>query len=389
MRLPLAEVLLKGRLAIGALAIVMLASGVCLVGTIYVKPDGTGDAPTIGAAMDAAAVGDTVLLASGTFTGAGNRDLAIPDKNLVIMSETGGSDDCVIDFERNFGFYFENGTAVIQGITMTNAISSALRAWTFVPNSWIDLRVKDCTFSNCEGDGGALSIYCCGEVRIVGCRFLSNVGGALGGAVYITAFAYLEAYIDRCTFCGNTADNGAAITCTTMEGGTYVSNSVFCHNSAEYSGGAIARGEASPGITGCTFFANSAPLGSAISGGLYGGCTRCILAYGTGGCAFYTDDPFSDPGFSCTDIYGNEGGDWVGNIAGQLGQNGNFSACPGFCSYDVEPYDLHLCSTSPCLPGNHPDEVNCGLIGALGHGCDCGPSGTEPATWGAIKAKYR
>jgi hypothetical protein len=41
------------------------------------------------------------------------------------------------------------------------------------------------------------------------------------------------------------------------------------------------------------------------------------------------------------------------------------------------------------LPGNHPDGYECGLIGAWGEGCSCGPSETEPTTWGAIKAMYK
>jgi hypothetical protein len=41
------------------------------------------------------------------------------------------------------------------------------------------------------------------------------------------------------------------------------------------------------------------------------------------------------------------------------------------------------------LPGNHPDGYDCGLIGALGQGCICGPSPTVGTTWGAIKSIYR
>ncbi len=144
-------------------------------------------------------------------------------------------------------------------------------------------------------------------------------------------------------------------------------------------------------ISRCTFFANSGPEASAIGTGYVGaGVDHCIMAYGTGGEGFhFTDDEYFEPSIGCTDIYGNEGGDWVGRIAGKLGQGGNFSACPAFCNFEVEPYDLSLCSASPCLPGNHPQGYNCGLIGALGQGCICGPTETQPSTWGAIKAMYR
>jgi hypothetical protein len=91
----------------------------------------------------------------------------------------------------------------------------------------------------------------------------------------------------------------------------------------------------------------------------------------------------------CTNIYGNEGGDWVDSLAVWLGVHGNFSADPAFCNPDISPYDLGLCQNSPCLPGNHPDGYDCGLVGALGEGCVCDPTSTRPSTWGAIKAMYR
>jgi hypothetical protein len=57
----------------GLLAVVLLpAAGAT---TYVVHPDGTGDSPTIQAAIDASSDGDVVELTNGTFTGDGNRDL--------------------------------------------------------------------------------------------------------------------------------------------------------------------------------------------------------------------------------------------------------------------------------------------------------------------------
>jgi hypothetical protein len=91
-----------------------------------------------------------------------------------------------------------------------------------------------------------------------------------------------------------------------------------------------------------------------------------IIAFSTQGAAVGCSDN-SSVTLTCCDIYGNAGGDWVGCIAGQNGINGNFSADPLFC--DPGNADFTLDSRSPCLPGSHPDGVNCGLIGALGEGC--------------------
>jgi hypothetical protein len=65
----------------------------------------------------------------------------------------------------------------------------------------------------------------------------------------------------------------------------------------------------------------------------------------------------------CSDLYGNAGGDWVGAIADQLGQDGNFSEAPLFCGEET----LLLDDRSPCSP-LHPQN-ECGLIGAWPRGC--------------------
>jgi hypothetical protein len=90
----------------------------------------------------------------------------------------------------------------------------------------------------------------------------------------------------------------------------------------------------------------------------------------------------------CTDIFGNEGGDWVGMIAGQEGTLGNISADPAFC--DTSFLGVTVESCSPCLVGYHPDGYDCDPgIGAQPYqGCNCGEA-TEPATWGSVKALYR
>jgi hypothetical protein len=87
----------------------------------------------------------------------------------------------------------------------------------------------------------------------------------------------------------------------------------------------------------------------------------------------------------CTDIFGNADGDWVGEISGQLGVNGNFSANPLFC--DLEAGALDLRADSPCLPGQHPEGYDCGLIGAFDE--SCGVTATRAVSWGAVKDLFR
>lgn len=143
-----------------------------------------------------------------------------------------------------------------------------------------------------------------------------------------------------------------------------------------------------PVLRSSTFAMNEAPEGSGIWLGHFAGVrpTNVIIAYGLGGRAVHVSGG-AYAILTCCNIFGNEGGDYVGLIERDYGVNGNFSACPSFCH--AEMGDFRLCDESPCLPGNHPDGYDCGLIGAWGEGCICGPTQTEPTTWGAIKAMYK
>jgi hypothetical protein len=100
--------------------------------TYLVKPDGTGDFPTIQAAVDAAGKGDTILLANGTFKGGGNRNVDFKGKAITVRSQSGCALDCIIDPEgvyalpglRAFDFKTDEGPdSVVRDITIRNGAS--------------------------------------------------------------------------------------------------------------------------------------------------------------------------------------------------------------------------------------------------------------------------
>ncbi len=173
---------------------------------------------------------------------------------------------------------------------------------------------------------------------------------------------------ERCVFSGNSSLRGGGVACHTAT--PRFIDCLFIDNYASNSGGALSSFYSSPVFSGCTFVGNSA--GSFGSGMWFQGSPapaveRTIIAYGRQAAAVHCDT-LTTLSISCCDIYGNTGGDWVGCIADQEGVNGNFSASPIFCGADSG--DFTLSANSPCLPGNHPNGDDCGLIGAYGEGCD-------------------
>ena len=74
------------RIVILLAGMTLLLISVAAAETYVVKPDGTGDFPTIQAAIDAAYHGDVIELTDGVFTGDGNRDLWNRDRYLVFRS---------------------------------------------------------------------------------------------------------------------------------------------------------------------------------------------------------------------------------------------------------------------------------------------------------------
>lgn len=110
---------------------------------------------------------------------------------------------------------------------------------------------------------------------------------------------------------------------------------------------------------------------------------RAILAFGTDGSVpVRCEDGTATVAVTCTDIFGNDGGDWVDCISGMESASGNLSADPLFCN--LAGGDLTLRVASPCAPEHSGD---CGQIGADGVGC--GTTGLAPSSWSQIKGLYR
>ena len=301
------------------LGLFLLSQSNVLAATIHVP----ADQPTIQAGIDAAVNGDTVLVADGIYTGSGNRDIDFLGKAILLKSQN-GQQYTIIDCEattsdRHRGFIFQTGedtASILDGFTITNAVAK----------SW------DGYYS-----GGGIAIDSCSPT-IRSCVFIDNRAD-YGGAIYA---GYSSTFISNCLFKGNIAVTG---------GGAIRGYSIYTQDTRIT-------------IIGCTFVNNDAENGSAIhSLGDTIAIYNSIFARNAGAALINGYDWI--PQLTCTDIYGNSGGDWTGDILDQLGVNGNISIDPLFCS-EVSA-DYHLWQYSPCAPANN----NCGvLIGALGVGCE-------------------
>lgn len=262
--------------------------------TINVSPDGSGDYPTIQAAIDAASSGDEIVLADGTFTGDGNWDVDFGTKELVLRSVNGyeatsisGGFDC-------YTIELHRGIALHGGQTQATRIEGL----TIEAFAW-------------AGDGGA--IWCVGASPVIlECRFRlgHGVSQSRGLNIFVEAGAPLiqdcvfggnscdyapegwegvEIYsrrsfvtIERCSFASILANYyGAALN---LDGGT-ISDCTFSHVGGAYQyPGAVVFITGNSSVLNCLFRQNFATCVRAGSGVVIGNCVfeENTAEYGTG-----------------------------------------------------------------------------------------------------------
>jgi hypothetical protein len=340
----------------------------------YVNADGTGDAPTIQAAVDSSVSGDTVLAAAGMYSGDGNRDIDFGGRLILLKSEQ-GPEETIIDCgggEDNFhrGFVFENGedsTARVVGFRIQGGVQENGSGCIILGASPAFL---NCTFFGNDGapysglsNGGA--VYAGGSKAIFrGCTFHNNTA-SYGGAMYCLA-ASLR--VERCLFEANTAESGSGGAVFVQDSGGIISSCLFIDNKAA-SGSGVAMINAGTIINGCTFALNGIDsLTSAVStissvGIPAGSIDHSIIAFNEQCPAFFVAG-LGDLRLSYCDVFGNEMGDWTPGIEDMANLDGNFSLDPRFC--DTASGNFHIAFNSPCAPANNGSGE---LIGAFGAGC--------------------
>jgi len=245
-----------------------------------VRNDGSGDAPTIQAAIDSAFDGDVVLV----FPGAYDELLDYGGKPIAVRAAEGPETTILTGAGKHNVLYNHHGEgldSVLEGFTLQSGVSPS-RGW----GGAVTLVESGGTFLNCvfwknasvvdnSGAGGALHCSVGGnlvELHIEGCRFEENISLFDGGALRVVGAV-------RCVFLNNLfqknyawRSSGGALSIDVSSEGNRVMGSAFIHNGSRYDSGAVHFGASQVELSGNLFDGNSLdPVGYGGALTLYGG----------------------------------------------------------------------------------------------------------------------
>jgi hypothetical protein len=221
--------------------LVILVPGFSHSRTWYIKDDGTGDAPTISAGIDSCAVGDTVLVASGTYSPTSyiyiGGDAA---DSIYVISESGPSTTIIDCSSAMVGFAIEgryNKFLQLSGFDILNASGGGIDINLSTDGTII---IENSIIHGNSGYGIGMSQS--GEVTIRGNLIYSNLKGigcieSDGVEIIENTIAFHSGtqaygiYLDS-AFLGNTVRNNVicyndAILGVTQDNATFECNNIF------------------------------------------------------------------------------------------------------------------------------------------------------------------
>jgi hypothetical protein len=334
------------------------------------------DYPTIQAGVDAAAQGDMVLVAPGTYYGApGAAECVLMNKGIALISE-GGAAVTRIDGEGARRVIFSDTSQtgrVIQGFTITGGFVIGYGGGLYIAGSRCSnvTLLDNVIVGNVATTGGGLSLWSTCGALIQGNVFEGN------SATYASAF-HSDSY--HTTFNSNVVVNNVSpywvMDITEFYGSFYMNDCLVANNSG-WGVSLMAQCALEAIFRRCTFAGGQYALIS-TSNFLSVQLDQTLVV---GDIVLRGDDEFcaSVATFSHVDIFGTiyyyAGAELVWNQP-------NLKADPHFC--DATGGDFTLAADSPCLPQNNAWGLQ---IGAFGRGC--GPVSLTPSTWARIKAAYR
>ena len=361
----------------------VLAMDLSRAATWTIHPDGSGDYPTIQAAIDAAVDGDVIELGAGVFTGVGNRSIQFSGKAVTLRSINGNPQTCVIDAEGQ-GFCVrlgsDSGPASVEAVTLTGGLSSGI-----ICNG--EATIRGCVVrDNVSKDGFGGGIQADGAaVTIEDCWILENrtSGHSVGGGGIACGRG---SRVVRTVVAGNRSANGGGIF---SRGDVIIEECLVAGNEAE-SGGGISTSSTSEGTVTITRTTVAANRATGDGGGIR--AARALLIEASiiwANCADGQSDGVhntSTVGIQCSNVLAEELG---GAGVYALGDD-NLEADPLFCGgrscaeAPTTEGDFTLDGASPCLPEGN----SCGQrMGAYGLGCQ-GPTPARLSSWGRLKSRF-
>jgi len=303
------------------------------------------DYPTIQAGIDAADPHDTVIIASGTYSGDGNRNIDFKGKPIVLLSAS-GPESTIIDCEGSEGnpqraFWFHSGEdahSAIDGFTITGAYG---KTWEYNAAILVDSssspRIYNCRIIGNDCSGIKSQLF--SEPNVRWCEISDNTenGVVIAEMVWPPSSILLSRNLIR----GN---GGSGVYFYTVSQGEILHNTVVQNE-----------------LDGFTFEEDPPKAGGEKS------VDSLLMAYNI--IAFNRHYGMWSHWslwhtFRCNDVFGNSDGNvWYDTSSGTWVDN--FSADPQFC--DTLNGDFQLAASSPCMPENSPCNA---WIGRYEIGCD-------------------
>jgi nitrous oxidase accessory protein NosD len=261
-----------------------------------------GTYPTIQSGIDAAVDGDTVLVADGTYSGEGNRDLDFKGKAILVTSEN-GPEATIIDCggsgsDPHRGFYFHGGedtTSVVRGFTITKGYACAdegggaflcagsspaieaniirestaleygggISCWNYSSPTIKGNVIEGNSVEHSDSRGAGISCYSYSSPTIVDNTIAANTALWHGGGIFCY---YSSPAIVNNTIKGNTSrwGNGGGISCYSNSSPHIEGNLIVGNTSCAEGGGILCRDNSSPTILGNTIIRNRTAWGGGI-----------------------------------------------------------------------------------------------------------------------------
>ena len=377
----------------GALLAYVFMASAAGARTWHVKADGSGDAPTIQAAIDSSATGDSVAVAAGLY----DENLVVPGgKELFLFGES-GLETTVVDGGQRGRVVTMSGGGSVEGLTLRNGLASQGGGLLvegppiLVRNNVIEDNRAGLSFD--AGTGGGIRIR--GVGKIVESNIIrNNIAGDLGGGVYDGGSTPARRNVLRNNqIIGNLCKNGGG---GIFAAGTLVVNNLILNNESTYAVGGVwleHTGEVrnntvvgnkvgSPVHNGAGIHVRSGFFQSpVISHNIVAFNTRAGPFSGGSGVGIWCNPipgGLVTPIVTCNDTWGND----FDEVSCEGTVDNNFSADPLFC--DIRTWDYRIEAESPCAPTSNAD---CGLIGA--YSVSCGDVSIAKRRWTDIKRLYR